>query len=70
MKVISKGDLLILIPLINDRNSFDLDDFETILERFGDDYFIEDGTFKKFKSNPTMAEVRKKYGKEARDDGQ
>ena len=48
-----------LIPLIDDRESFDLDDFETILERFGDDYFACDGEFKKTSENKEMAKIRK-----------
>lgn len=59
MKVISKEDLLILIPLIDDRDSFDLDDFEIILDRFGDDYFVMDGRFQKCGENKEMAEIRK-----------
>ena len=59
MKAISKSDLMILIPLIDDRESFELDDFETILDRFGDDYFVCDGEFKKTGENKEMADIRK-----------
>ena len=59
MKAISKQDLMTLIPLIDERESFDLDDFETILERFGDDYFVCDGEFKKTSKNKEMAKIRK-----------
>ena len=59
MKAISKQDLMTLIPLIGDRENFDLDDFETILERFGDDYFVCDGEFKKTSENKEMAKIRK-----------
>lgn len=47
MKVISKEDLIILIALISDRNSYSLDDFKLLLNRFGDDYFFVDGRFVK-----------------------
>lgn len=60
MKVISKSDLMILISLIGDRDSFDIDDFEKILDRFGDDYFICDGEFKKTRENKEMAEIVQK----------
>ena len=59
MKSISKSDLMILVPLIDDRESFDIDDFETILDRFGDDYFACDGEFKKTSENKEMADIRK-----------
>ena len=59
MKVISKEDLLTIIPLIEDRDSFDLDDFELILERFGDDYFIQDGQFIKINESEEMKQIRK-----------
>ena len=59
MKVISKEDLIILIPLISDRNSYSLDDFELLLSKFGDDYFIEDGQFVKMTENEEMTRIRK-----------
>lgn len=62
MKVISKEDLLILIPLISDRNSFDLNDFEEILERFGDDYFVVDGQLQRTKENKTVKKLRNGCG--------
>lgn len=63
MKVISKEDLILVISLINNRNDFDLDDFEEILDRFGDDYFIHDGMFQKIHENKEMNRIRAK-GKE------
>lgn len=59
MKVISKEDLIILIPLISDRNSYSLDDFELLLNRFGDDYFFVDGRFVKTTENGEMVRIRK-----------
>ena len=58
MKVIHKNDLMLLISLINDREAFDIDDFNLILERFGDDYFVVDGQFQKTKSNKEMHKIR------------
>lgn len=59
MKIINKQDLLLLIPMINDRTSFDLEDFELILERFGDDYFVKDGQFQLISENVEMKQIRK-----------
>ena len=59
MKSISKSDLLIIIPLIDDRESFDIDDFELILDRFGDDHFVVDGELQKTDESEEMAEIRK-----------
>ena len=59
MKSISKSDLLIIIPLIDGRESFDIDDFELILDRFGDDYFVVDGELQKTDESEEMAEIRK-----------
>ena len=61
MKVISKEDLLLILPMIKDRNSFDLDDFKLILERFGDDYFIEDGEFQRVTENEEMKQIRETH---------
>lgn len=64
MKLISKEDLLLLIPLINDRDSFSLDDFKLILDRFGDDWFVEDGRFTKTTENKEMIQIRNECNKE------
>ena len=58
MKAISKDDLIIVLNAIKDRSTLDLDDLETILDRFGDEYFIEDGEFVKSTENQEMAAVR------------
>lgn len=58
MKIISKEDLLLIIPMINDRESFDMEDFELILDRFGDDYFVEDGIFQKVRESKEMKQIR------------
>lgn len=60
MKVLSKGDLQLLIAAFKGNDSFDKVDLEAILERFGDDYFIGDsGELEKTKSNKEMQELRK-----------
>lgn len=63
MRVISKKDLLLLIPMISDRNSFDLDDFKVILNRFGDEYFCVDGQFQLVNENEEMKRLRQMDGK-------
>lgn len=58
MKAINKDDLIIVLNAIKDRSTLDLDDLETILDRFGDEYFVEDGEFVKTTENQEMAAVR------------
>lgn len=58
MKAINKDDLIIVLSAIKDRSTLDLDDLETILDRFGDEYFVEDGEFVKTTENQEMAAVR------------
>ena len=58
MKAINKDDLIIVLNAIKDRSTLDLDDLETILDRFGDEYFVEDGEFVKATENQEMAAVR------------
>lgn len=58
MKAINKDDLIIVLNAIKDRSTLDLDDLETILDRFGDEYFVEDGEFVKSTENQEMAAVR------------
>ena len=66
MKIISKEDLIILIPLIGDCNNFSLDDFELLLDRFGDDYFMVDGIFQKTDSSKEMLKIRKAFKQKER----
>ena len=58
MKAINKNDLIIVLNAIKDRSTLDLDDLETILDRFGDEYFVEDGEFVKTTENQEMVAVR------------
>ena len=58
MKVINKGDLLTIIPMINDREDFDIDDFDLLLERFGDDWYVQDGAYQLCKENEEMKQIR------------
>ena len=58
MKAINKDDLIIVLNAIKDRSTLDLDDLETILDRFGDEYFVEDGNFVKTTENQEMTAVR------------
>lgn len=68
MKVISKEDLIILIPLISDCNSYSLDDFELLLNKFGDDYFIEGNRFERTTENAEMARIRKEAKRSNKND--
>ena len=61
MKAINKNDLIIVLKAIKDRSTLDLDDLETILDRFGDEYFVEDGEFVKTTENQEMAAFRGCY---------
>lgn len=58
MKVISRDDLMIVIPRIQNKDSYDLEDFKNILEFLGDDYFIENGEFVRAKENEEMRRIR------------
>ena len=59
MQIISKEDLVVIISRISDRDSYDIKDFETILERFGDSYYSVDGVITKVASSSEMDEIRK-----------
>ena len=56
MKILEKKDLLKLIYFSSIRK-FDFRDFLSLLQRFGDDYCLQDGKWVKVKENQT----RKKY---------
>ena len=58
MKIISKENLILILTMISDRDSFDLDDFEQILERFGDDYFVVDGQLQRTKENEMIEKLK------------
>lgn len=59
MKVIKHEDLKLLIPLVTDCPTWDIDDFKQLLDRFGSDYFIEDGEFVETTTNEEMAQIRR-----------
>ena len=58
MKAINKDDLIIVLNAIKDRSTLDLDDLETILDRFGDEYFVEGCEFVRTIENQEMAALR------------
>ena len=58
MKAINKNDLIIVLNAIKDRSTLDLDDLETILDRFGDEYFVEGCEFVLTTENQEMAALR------------
>lgn len=61
MKLIPKKDLIIMLQRSSDYDLIDIDDFEYLLDEYGDDYFVVDGTFRMTKEN----EERKKWLKES-----
>lgn len=58
MKVISRKDLILLLPLLKSQKSFSIDDFERLLDIFGDDYFAEGGKLEKTTESEEMAKLR------------
>ena len=58
MKAINKDDLIIVLNAVKDRSILDLDDLKTLLDEFGDEYFVDDGKFVKTTENQEMAAVR------------
>ena len=58
MKAINKNDLIIILNAVKDRSTLDLDDLKTLLDEFGDEYFVEDGKFVKTTESQKMAAVR------------
>ena len=58
MKAINKDDLIIVLNAVKDRSTLDLDDLETILDRFGDEYFVEGCEFVRATENQEMAALR------------
>ena len=58
MKAINKDDLIIVLNAIKDRSTLDLDDLETIIDRFGDEYFVEGCEFIHTTENQEMAALR------------
>ena len=61
MKRISHENLIFLVGKISDVKNWDRDTFERLLDRFGDDWFIEDGVFKKCEENSEMKKLRSMY---------
>ena len=60
MRLIPKKDLIAMLQRSSDYDLIDIEDFEYLLDVYGDDYFIVDGTFRMTKEN----EERKKWLKE------
>ena len=58
MKAINKDDFIIVLNAVKDRSTLDLDDLKTLLDEFGDEYFVDDGEFVKTTENQEMAAVR------------
>lgn len=60
MKLIPKKDLIVMLQRSSDYDLIDIEDFEYLLDVYGDDYFVVDGIFRMTKEN----EERKKWLKE------
>lgn len=58
MKAINKDDLIIVLNAVKDRSTLDLNDLNMLLDKFGDEYFIEDGKFVRTTENESMTAVR------------
>lgn len=58
MKAINKDDLIIVLNAVKDRSTLDLNDLKTLIDEFGDEYFIEDGKFVRTTENESMTAVR------------
>lgn len=65
MKILEKKDLLKLIYFSSIRK-FDFRDFLSLLQRFGDDYYLLDGGWVKIQENQTRKEyiAEKEKGEE------
>lgn len=61
MKCIKQSDLEKLIPCITDVGTWDIDDFKRLLDKFGDDYFIEGNEFGLVTENKDMKNIREVY---------
>ena len=58
MKIIQKEDLQLVIACLNEK-TYDKNKLDTVLERFGDDYFVGDSRqLEKTADNEEMREVR------------
>lgn len=58
MKAINKDDLIIVLNAVKDRSTLNLDDLKALLDKFGDEYFVEDGKFVRTTENESMTAVR------------
>jgi len=61
MKLMPKKDLIVMLQRSSDYDLIDIEDFEYLLDVYGDDYFVVDGTFRMTKEN----EERKKWLEES-----
>ena len=60
MKFIKHEDLCAIIPCICDKASWSLSDFEKLLNKFGDDWYIDDGAWQCVEKNENMEAFRQK----------
>ena len=57
MKVINKEDLLLLLSNCKE-DTFDEDDLKSLLNRYGDDWFVQDGEFRCTHKSKRMQNLR------------
>lgn len=58
MKSISHKDLCMLIPLFTNMESWELSDFESLLDKYGDDWYAEGERWELVTENKRMKEIR------------
>lgn len=58
MKSISHKNLCMLIPLFHNMKSWELSDFERLLNKYGDDWYAEGERFELVNENKRMKEIR------------
>ena len=67
MKCINHKDLCLLIPFVKDMPSWDLSNFEDLLEKFGDDWYAEGERWELVTENKRMKEIREYFEKHSND---
>lgn len=73
MKFISKGDLILILKLVRntkDDEMLTIKNMEYVFNRYGDDYFIEDGEFKLTTENEERKTILKNYESYSKTEGE
>lgn len=61
MKCIRQGDLEKLLLYIKNVGTWDIDDFKRLLDKFGDDYFVEGNEWQLVTENENMKAFREQW---------